>query len=279
MNFKRSISAFLFIFVVFALFTVTGCEEQKSNSVSQSGQAGSTKTKKVELIISAAASLTESMEEIAKVYETKHTNIKLTYNFGGSGTLQRQIEQGAPADLFISAGKKQTDELLKAGKLEPELTKFFLKNELVLVVPKKSNLEIQTLDDLTEDTVSEIAIGMPDSVPAGKYAEQVLHFYKLWDALQPKLVLTKDVKQVISYVDTDNVDAGFVYKTDAAHAQGVKMILTMDPKSHDPIEYQAGVVSASKHPDEAKTFFEFLFSEEVQHVFNKYGFTASGINR
>lgn len=279
MEIKRKVSGFFYTFVVLALLTVTGCTEQEGNRVSQNGQADSKKAEKVELIVSAAASLTESMVDIGKAYEAKHSNIKLTYNFGGSGTLQRQIEQGAPADLFISAGKKQMGDLLKEGHMNPELTKSFLMNELVLVVPKHDLSEVRKLDDLTGAKVSKMAIGMPESVPAGKYAEQVLRYHKLWDVLQPKLVFTKDVKQVLSYVETGNVNAGFVYKTDAAQTKEVLMVLTTDPESHDPIEYQAGVVSASRHPNEAKAFFEYLLSKEAQHVFSEYGFTASLNNR
>lgn len=282
--FKFKKNVFLAAVMAMLLLLAVGCGNSATTANSASADNGANVqeqaagtdtagTETVELLVSAAASLTESMDELKTTYETAHPEIELTYNYGASGTLQQQIEQGAPADLFLSAGKKQMDALLDKDLIDAEFTVNLLTNELVLVVPQDGTVQLDTIEDLAQ--VSDIAIGTPESVPAGKYAQQTLTFYKLWDELQPQLVLTKDVKQVLSYVETGNVDAGFVYKTDAAQSTNVKIALSTDPKSHDPIEYPAGVLTGSKHPDEAKAFYTFLLSDQALEVFSKYGFTPA----
>lgn len=227
----------------------------------------------VELTISAAASLTESLNEIKTLYAKKAPNVTLTFNYGASGTLQQQIEQGAPADLFLSAGKKQMDALVSKQLIDSATAKNLLLNDLVLIVPNDSKLAISKIEDLSKDEVKKLAVGTPESVPAGSYAKETLTYYKLWDALQPKVVLTKDVKQVLSYVETGNTEAGFVYKTDAASSKNVKIILTADPASHASIEYPIGIIKASKQPAAAKAFYDYLLTKEALDVFVKYGFT------
>lgn len=227
----------------------------------------------VELTISAAASLTESLNEIKTLYAKKAPNVTLTFNFGASGTLQTQIENGAPADLFLSAGKKQMDTLVSKQLIDPATAKNLLLNELVLVVPADSKLAITKIEDLAKDEVKKLAVGTPESVPAGSYAKETLTYYKLWETLQPKIVLTKDVKQVLSYVETGNTEAGFVYKTDASSSKTAKILLTADPASHAAIEYPIGVVKASKQPAAAKEFYSYLQTKEALDVFVKYGFS------
>lgn len=226
----------------------------------------------VELTISAAASLTESLDELKTLYAAEAPHVTLTFNYGASGTLQQQIENGAPADLFLSAGKKQMDALVEKGLVDSSTAKNLLLNELVLVVPQDSAISISSIEDLSKDEVKKLAVGTPESVPAGSYAKASLTYFKLWDSLEPKLVLTKDVKQVLSYVETGNTEAGFVYKTDALTSDKVKIVLTADPASHDPIEYPMGIISATKQPDAAKAFYDYLQTEEALDVFVKYGF-------
>jgi len=251
--------------------SVSADSSNAANSSSTTAENPSEPAEQVELLISAAASLTESLDELKGVYEAEHSQVKLTFNYAASGTLQQQIEQGAPADLFLSAGTKQMDALVDKGLIDDQLKTNLLTNDLVLVVPKDGSAEVQSMDDLSK--LGDIAIGTPESVPAGKYAQQALAYHQLWDTLQSHLVLTKDVKQVLSYVETGNVDAGFVYKTDAALSDKVKVALTAEPESHDPIEYPIGVLKGSAHPDEAKAFYKFILSDQARQVFIKYGFT------
>ncbi|MED4959273.1 molybdate ABC transporter substrate-binding protein [Paenibacillus macerans] len=280
--FHRKMIPLLAAMMTALMLVISGCGSTANNAASankdtaaqaEASGANSTASSKVELLVSAAASLTESMDELKTIYEAAHNDVNLTFNYGASGTLQQQIEQGAPADLFLSAGKKQMDALLDKGLIDAKLSANLLTNDLVLIVPENATVQINALEDLGQ--AGNIAIGTPESVPAGKYAQQTLTYYKLWDSLQPKLVMTKDVKQVLSYVETGNADAGFVYKTDAAVSAKVKIALTADPASHDPIEYPAGVLTGSQHPDEAKAFYEFLQSAEAMEVFKKYGFNPA----
>ncbi|MFB9327899.1 molybdate ABC transporter substrate-binding protein [Paenibacillus aurantiacus] len=226
--------------------------------------------KKTELIISAAASLKDSLEELEKLYEKKHTDIDLTFNYGSSGTLQKQIEQGAPADVFFSAGQKQMDALVKQDLIKD--SKNILNNDLVMVIPSDSKRAFTTVKELTAKDIKKVAVGQPESVPAGQYAKETLTARNVWDTLKDKLVYAKDVRQVLTYVETGNVDAGFVYKTDALTSDKVKIAINILPSVHAPIVYPAGVLKESEHAAEATEFYQYLQSQEADTVFKKYGF-------
>ena len=235
-------------------------------------QASDSSAEAVELTISAAASLTDALNEIQTIYETKHSNIKLVFNFGASGALQQQIEQGAPADLFLSAATKNMKALVDKQLIDSAQQRHLLSNELVVVVPSDGKLSIGSEQDLKKDDVKKIAIGIPESVPAGKYAQEALTNANLSDALQTKIVQAKDVRQVLQYTETGNVDAGFVYKTDALASDKVKVAFAVDPNSYSPINYPVGIVKATKHAKEAEELYDFLQTNEALDVFVKYGF-------
>jgi molybdate transport system substrate-binding protein len=230
-------------------------------------------TKKTEIIVSAAASLQDSLDKIAVLYEKQHPDIDLVFNYGASGTLQKQIEQGAPADLFFSAGDKQMKALVDKGLIS--VSKELLKNQLVLVVPSNSTARITTITQLTDKSFKKVAVGQPESVPAGQYAQQSLTAKRVWDTLQSKLVFAKDVRQVLSYVETGNADAGFVYKTDALTSRKVKIALTVGANVHAAINYPAGVVKESDHLTEAKAFYNYVQTKEAGSIFTGYGFTLA----
>ncbi|MWC26960.1 molybdate ABC transporter substrate-binding protein [Paenibacillus sp. MMS18-CY102] len=230
---------------------------------------------KVELTISAAASLTDALNELKPLYEKTHANTSIAYNFGASGALQQQIEQGAPADVFLSAASKNMQALVDKKLIRPGRERNLLTNELVVVVPPSGKASATSLQDLQKASMKRIAIGIPESVPAGKYAMEALRGSKLWDGLQPKLVQGKDVKQVLQYVETGNADAGFVYKTDALASKKAEIAFTIDPASYSPILYPVGIVSSTKHEEAAEAFYAFLSSEEALNIFIKYGFSVS----
>lgn len=240
-----------------------------SESAAASPQAGRT-----ELTVSAAASLTDALNEIKAAYEAGHPNVKLTFNFGGSGTLQQQIEQGAPADLFLSAADKNMQALVDKKLVEEDKTTELLQNELVVVVPAEGGSGVAGIADLAGADVKKVAIGIPDSVPAGSYAREALTNAGLWDKLQAKTVQAKDVRQVLQYVETGNADAGFVYRTDALTSQKVKVAFAVDPSAYTKIEYPIGIVKASKHAKEAEDLYNYLQSPEALDVFVKYGFSV-----
>ncbi|HIK29773.1 MAG TPA: molybdate ABC transporter substrate-binding protein [Oscillatoriales cyanobacterium M4454_W2019_049] len=224
-----------------------------------------------ELTISAAASLKESLEAIQPLYVRENPEITLTYNFGSSGSLQQQIEQGAPVDIFFSAAAKQMDALEKKDLLLAGTRQDLLKNEMVLIVAK-DNANVTEFQDLTNDAVGKIALGEPESVPAGKYAEEVLTSLNITDSVKAKAVYAKDVKQVLNYVATGNTEAGVVYKTDAQNSEAVKIVETAPENTHSPIVYPIAVLKSSKHPEAARSFVEFLEEETTQKVFSQYGF-------
>ncbi|MCL6478244.1 MAG: molybdate ABC transporter substrate-binding protein [Peptococcaceae bacterium] len=227
----------------------------------------------VNLTVSAAISMKEALEELRFIYGKKQAGVTVTYNFASSGTLQKQIEEGAPVDIFISAGETQMDAIAQQGLIVESTRKDLLANELVLIAGKNSGLT--GFDGLTGQEVTRISIGAPETVPAGKYARETLVHLQLWDKLQDKLVLAKDVRQVLTYVETGNVDAGLVYRTDAISGQGVRIVAAAPAGSHRPIVYPAALIRNSKHPEEAKQFFAFLFSDEAARTFEKHGFKVS----
>lgn len=227
----------------------------------------------VELTISAAASLQDALEELKTTYEKEHDSINILYNFGGSGALQQQILQGAPVDLFFSAAEDKFDALVEKEMIEQQQGTDLLANELVLIVPKNNEKQIQSFDDLLQ--ARKIALGTPETVPAGQYGVDTLKSMQLWESLASKVVYTKDVRQVLTYTETENVDAGIVYKTDALVSDKVDVVATADDAAHAPIIYPVGVLKASKHGQEAKDFYQFLQSDEAMNVFKKYGFKGA----
>lgn len=283
MNARKKSSVILCILVAMMLL-VAGCgkgTESQTDSKASSAAAGSdtstsnvTPAEKVDLTVSAAASMTDALNEIAKTYEQANPNIELSFNFGASGALQKQIEQGAPADLFLSAATKNMKPLVEQNLIEEGKEKTFLKNELVAVVPADAKTSVASIGDLSQADVKKIAIGIPESVPAGNYAKEALTNSKLWEPLQSRLVQAKDVRQVLQYVETGNADAGFVYKTDALTSSKVKIAFTVDQASYSVVEYPIGIVKATKHAKEAEDFYNYLQSQSALDVFTKYGFTV-----
>ncbi|MFZ5969218.1 MAG: molybdate ABC transporter substrate-binding protein [Bacillota bacterium] len=225
----------------------------------------------VSLTISAAASLKEAMDEIQTIYAEEKPHVTLTYNFGSSGSLQQQIEQGAEVDIFISAAAKQVDALQEEGLIEEDTRKSLLENKIVLIVPKDDVL-VTDFDDLASDNVKTFALGETKSVPAGQYAEEVLNYLNLMDTVKPKAVFGKDVKAVLAWVETGNADAGMVYETDAKVSDKVKVVAKAPEGSHKPIIYPAAVIKESKNMDAAKDYLDFLCSDKAKSIFEKYGF-------
>lgn len=229
------------------------------------------------LTVSAAASLTDALPPIKKLYEQKNPGVSITYNFASSGSLQRQIQQGAPADIFISASVNKMDALQKEGLLTEGSRKDLLQNKVVLIV-SKNNTTISDFKDLTGADVQKISIGEPESVPAGKYAKEVLSNAGIFEQLKPKTVFAKNVRQVLTYVETGNVDAGIVYATDANTSDKVKIATVAPADFHSPVVYPIAVIKDSQNLSAAKEFVEFLSSKPAIEVFEKYGFTSANNN-
>ncbi len=244
------------------LALLTGC-----GANSQSGNQPQPK----EIYISAAASLKSALTQLANTYEQQHKDVKLRFNYGASGDLAQQIQQGAPVDLFISAGKAEMDRLEQKNLLQTGTRLDLLSNELVLIVGKDNN-SVSSVQDLTKAGIIKVAIGSPQSVPAGKYAQESLTSLNLWNPLQSKLVYGKDVTQVLTYVETGNADAGLVYGSDAKLSKQVKVAYSIPDSAHKPIVYPAAVIAASQQKSAAGDFLKYLQSSEAQAVFTGYGF-------
>lgn len=229
----------------------------------------------IELNVSAAVSLKDALAEIQKNYQAKNPSIKLIYNLGASGSLQKQIEQGAPADLFISAAAKQMNDLDGKGLISKATRIDLLKNQLVIVVPKSSTISITGYEDLAKSEVQKIGMGEMSAVPAGQYAEEVLTKLGIWEKIKAKAVLAKDVRTVLTYVETGNVEAGIVYKSDAVASDKVKIAAAAPEGSHQPIVYPAAVLSGTKQQKAAEDFLNYLGTPECKAIFEKYGFIIS----
>jgi len=230
---------------------------------------------KADLTVSAAISLKDALDEEKQLYASENPRVSIAVNYGASGTLQLQIEQGAPVDIFLSAAPKQMDALDSKGLLLEGTRKDLLRNEVVLVVPKGPSVSITSFQDLAKPEVKRVALGEPTTVPAGQYAKEVLTSLGIYDAVNSKAVLAKDVRQVLTYVETGNVDAGIVYATDAQSSSKVKIVATAPAKSHAPVIYPAAVVKASKNPAAARQFLDFLAGPRAGAIFQKYGFTLA----
>lgn len=226
---------------------------------------------KTEILVGAAASLKDVFEEMAAPYEKENPSVKVTFQFAASGALQQQIEQGAPFDVFVSAAQKQVDALLQKDLLVKDSVEKLFENSLVLIVPKGKKGP-NTLDELNGPAFKRIAIGEKQTVPAGQYAEQWLEKNKLLAPLKDRLIPASNVRQVLTFVETGNADAGFVYKTDALSSKSVEIVLQADTSQHDPIVYPLALVKKSKHLEAAKNFASFLKSNAARQILLKHGF-------
>ncbi len=254
-----------FIFLGIAAFILLAAVPNFINTSSVQAQSSTN------LLVSAAASLKDSLEEIKSVYQKKNQNFNINYNFGASGTLQQQIENGAGVDVFISAGKKQMDALQSKGLLLNNTRRNFLTNRLVLIVPSNSS-NITTFQQLTSPKVQRIAIGEPRSVPVGQYTEEVLKKLGIFEQIKSKFVLANNVRQVLAAVESGNADAGVVYITDANTSKRVKVVETAPENLHSPIIYLVAILKDSKNIPAAKEYVEFLLDKQARAIFEKYGF-------
>jgi len=226
-----------------------------------------------EVILSVAISLKEVTEDLGRSFMGSHPGVTLRYRFGASGDLQKQIEAGVPVDVFLSAAPRQMDELEKQNLIITATRRAFARNVLVVVKPADSKLDLTKPADLLDARVTRIAIGQPKTVPVGQYAEESLRTLGLWVRLQPKLVFAENVRQVLEYVARGEVEAGFVYTTDAAtRVQGVKEAFRTPEDSYRPVIYPGAVITASKQPTLARAFLDLLSGPQGLTVLGRFGF-------
>ncbi len=224
------------------------------------------------LLVSAAASLQDVLTETNALFEQAHPLIKVTANFGASGALQQQIEQGGSADVLIAAAARPMDALQTANLILPGSRRNLVTNRLVLVVPANSSLGLASFQQLSDPAVQRISVGEFRSVPAGQYAEEVFRNLAILDALRPKLVFANNVRAVLAAVASGNVDAGIVYRTDARSSDRVRQVATASASLHSAIVYPMAIISRSRNAQAAQTYTQFLSSPDAQSIFERYGF-------
>ena len=229
-----------------------------------------------ELTLSAAISMKEAVEQIGRQFVAGHPGTTLRFNFGSSGELQKQIEAGAPIDLFLSAAARQMDELERRGLVVARSRRVFARNVLVAIKPLNSPLDLAKPADLLAARVRRVVVGNPKTVPVGQYAEESLRSAGLWERIQPKLVFAENVRQALDYVARGEVEAGFVYTTDfAARTERVREAFRPGEDTYRPVIYPAAVVKASKYPAVAQAFVEGLLSRDARGVLQRLGFQPS----
>jgi molybdate transport system substrate-binding protein len=239
------------------------CSRQGSPSVG--GEEG-------QIIVAAAISLKDAFLSVAQLYQER-TGDKVNFNFGASGELMRQIEAGAPIDVFASAGQREMDDLQSRGLVEVATRADFARNSLAIVVPAGSNLGLNAVADLARPGVSRISIGDPATVPAGMYAQQLLVHAQLWQKLQPRLIFAENVRQVLEYVERDEVSAGIVYSSDVGIAHGRVQVAARAPDgTYGPILYPIAKIKGSPHQGAAREFVRFVLGPDGQHMLQKFGF-------
>lgn len=263
---KRKIGiACLVLALLLVLATVAGCAPKAAPPAPQPS---------VSLTVSAASSLTDALKQVDSLYMKENPNVTVTANFGGSGALQKQIENGAPVDLFLSAAAQQMDALQKEQLLLDGTRKDLLGNKVVLVVPEDSTLGLTDFKDLAGASVKKVAIGEPKSVPCGMYAEEVFTADGIAAQVKSKLVEGSDVRMVLSYVESGNVDAGVVFQTDANTSTKVKVVAQAPDAINATVVYPVAIIKASKNAAAAQAYENFLSGSEAQAIFEKAGFSA-----
>jgi molybdate transport system substrate-binding protein len=226
-----------------------------------------------ELTVHAAASLTEAMKEIGTVYE-KETGDKLQFNFGASSMLARQIVEGVPADLFFSADEAKMDELEKKGLLLPGTRRTLLSNVLVIVVPADASSGPKSASDLAKPEFKRLALAEPQTVPAGIYARDYLQKLGIWESVKEKVLPAENVRAALAAVESGNVDAGIVYKTDSLISRKVKIAAEVAAADGPKIAYPIAVLNSSKQPQRARKFADYLAGPTARSIFEKFGFIA-----
>ena len=228
---------------------------------------------KIELTILAAASLTDVCDELKAQFEEQNPSVTISISYGGSGALQTQIEEGAPADVFMSAAMKQMTALDEEGLMDSDSIVQLLENKVVMIVPKESDISVSSFEDAATDAVTMIGLGEPGSVPVGQYSEEIFESLGFLDAVKEKANYGSDVRTVLSWVETAAVDCGVVYATDAYTSEDVKIVCEAPEGSCSKVLYPVGVVAASEHPDEAAAWLAFIQSEASMELFESYGFS------
>lgn len=231
-------------------------------------------TESKEILVLAAASLTDVLNELATSYK-EITGVTVTFSFASSGALQTQIESGSPADIFFSAAQRQMNALEEKDLIETDTRKNLVENKVVLITPVNSALNIKSFNDMANPNVQKIGLGEPKSVPVGQYSEEILSNLSILDIVKPKAVYGSDVRNVLSWVETGEIDCGIVYETDAKIANNINIVTQAPEGSHRKVIYPIAVIKSSQNKEEAQKFIDYISTDSSMEVFNKYGFSSA----
>lgn len=253
---KKSYGALMAAAMAAVVLTVSGCQKNEDQTI----------------MVAAAASLENCMtKELIPLFEKNNPGIKISGTYDSSGKLQTQIEEGAEVDVFFSAASKQMNALKEKGLMEDSTIVDLLENKIVLIAPTANVSNYKEFGDITK--ASMLAIGDPESVPAGQYAKEAMETLGLWDEMQGRMSLGTNVTEVLNWVAEGSADLGIVYATDAAQTDKVAIVTEAPEGSSKKVIYPAGMVKASKKQDAAKAFLTFLQSEEALKILENNGFT------
>ena len=231
-------------------------------------------TKDKEILVLAAASLTDVLNELAASYKND-TGVTVTFSFASSGALQTQIESGSPADIFFSAAQRQMNALEEKDLIAVETRKNLVENKVVLITPANSTLNIKSFNDMANNNVQKIGLGEPKSVPVGQYSEEILSNLSILDIVKPKAVYGSDVRNVLSWAETGEIDCGIVYETDAKIANNINIVAQAPEGSHRRVIYPIAVIKSSQNKEEAQKFIDYISSDSSMEVFSRYGFSSA----
>ena len=264
------------IFIIAAIFVVAivGVGACSAGLFDFLGGNSSSNLNGQEVDLAAAASLKNVYDEkLIPMFEQKYPGVKVKPTYASSGDLQSQIENGLEADVFMSAANKQMDTLANKSLINNDTNVQFLENKVVLIVPKDSNANISSFEDL-KNVNGTIAIGDPESVPAGQYGKEVLTSLGIWNDTESKMTKGNSVTTVLNQVAEGSADCGIVYSTDAKSNDKVKVVCEAPEGSlKTPVVYPVAELKNPKHPEAAKAFMDFLQTKEAKDVFVEYGFT------
>ncbi len=268
------------LLVLFSVFLAIGCTDNgnkatNNTSIPVNTSNSASEQKSEEITVSAAASLTEAFKDMEPEFETENPGVDVNFNFGSSGNLRKQIEGGAPADVFASADQKNMNTLANETLIDNSSRENFAQNSLVLIVPVNSTLNITGVKDLTDSKVEKIGVGNPDTVPVGNYTRTAMTEAGLWSQLENKAVFAEDVKQVLTYVERGEVDAGFVYMSDAMTAEPGTIKIITNISVSTPVKYPIAIVSSSQDKKDAQKFIDFVTGAEGQKILQNSGFKSA----
>ena len=266
---KNKVLGLVVLCLLLSMAALAGCGTNNDAPGGDNAEALPAQT----ITVAAAASLQEPLVKAIALYNEAQPNVTVEATYGGSGALLEQIQNGAPVDIFLSASKKYITDAETAGLLAENSAFNWLTNSLVVASAAKSEIAVTTLEEVAE--LQNIALGTPESVPAGKYAQEALTNAQLWEKVEPKVVYAKDVKAVASYAESGSADVGFIYASDTVGRDGLKIQFTVDPSLHSPIVYPAAIIANTQVMEASQSFIDFLKTDAAKAIFAEYGLGAA----